>query len=110
MKPHVSVLRDRRSDPAAQRKTKILEIITDHTHGLIDVSDANVTVTVYPDFSGDDGGPGTAGAGDANDVVFYRLNYEWQYMTPVFAVFSDLGASLPMTATIAVRNEPYAEE
>ncbi|WP_179954111.1 TadE/TadG family type IV pilus assembly protein [Denitrobaculum tricleocarpae] len=96
-------------DPAA-RQDKILEIISDHTHGLIDVSEANVSVTVYPDFSGDDGGPGTPGAGDANDVVFYRLEYEWQYMTPVFSVFAGSSGSLPMTATVAVRNEPYREE
>lgn len=96
-------------DPAA-RQDKILEIIADHTHGLIDVSDANVSVTVYPDFSGEAGGPGTPGAGDANDVVFYRLEYEWQYMTPVFAVFSGSNGSLPMAATVAVRNEPYNEE
>lgn len=96
-------------DPAA-RQARILEIITEHTHGLIDVSDANVQVTVYPDFTGDDTGPGAAGAGSANDVVFYRLNYEWQYLTPIFAVFTGLGNSLPMTATIAVRNEPFSDE
>ena len=96
-------------DPAA-RQDRILEIISDHTHGLIDVTEANVSVTVYPDFTGDDVGPGTPGAGDANDVVFYRLDYEWKYLTPVFAVLSPLGDSLPMSATIAVRNEPYAEE
>ncbi len=96
-------------DPDA-RQAKILEIITDHTHGLIDVTDANVQVTVYADFTGDDNGPGTPGAGSANDVVFYRLNYEWEYLTPIFAVFTGLGDSLPMTATIAVRNEPYSDE
>lgn len=96
-------------DPVA-RQAKILQIITDHTHGLIDISDANVQVTVYPDFTGDDTGPGTPGAGASNDVVFYRLNYEWQYLTPIFSVFTGLGNSLPMTATIAVRNEPYSDE
>lgn len=96
-------------DPAA-RQEKILEIISDHTHGLIDISEANVRVTVYPDFSGEAGGPGTPGAGDANDVVFYRLEYQWQYMTPVFAVFAGFTGPMEMTATVAVRNEPYREE
>ncbi len=94
-----------------ERQNKILQIVGNHTHGLIEISDANVTMTVYPDFTGDDGGvEGTPGAGAANDVVFYRLNYEWQYMTPVFAVFAGMGNSLPLSATVAVRNEPYSEE
>ncbi|WP_282608115.1 TadE/TadG family type IV pilus assembly protein [Pelagibius sp. Alg239-R121] len=96
-------------DPA-KRQEKILEIVEQHTHGLIEISDANVTMTVYPDFTGDDTGPGTPGAGDANDVVFYRLDYEWEFMTPVFAVFGGPDGNLPMSATVAVRNEPYSEE
>lgn len=96
-------------DPVA-RQEKILEIISDHTHGLIDISDASVSVTVYPDFTGDDSGPGTAGAGDANDVVFYRLDYEWEYMTPILSAFAGSSGSLDMTATVAVRNEPFSEE
>lgn len=97
------------TDPAA-RQEKILEIVEQHTHGLIEISDANVTMTVYPDFTGDDTGPGTPGAGDANDVVFYRLEYEWEFMTPIFAVFGGPNGNLPMSATVAVRNEPYSEE
>ena len=94
-----------------ERQKKILRIVEDHTHGLIEVSEANVTMTIYPDFTGDDTGiEGTPGAGASNDVVFYQLNYEWEYMTPVFAVFAGLGNSLEMSATVAVRNEPYAEE
>ncbi len=94
-----------------ERQNKILEIVDRNTHGLIEISEANVTMTVYPDFTGDDGGvEGTPGAGAANDVVFYRLDYEWEYITPVFAVFAGLGESLQLSATVAVRNEPYAEE
>lgn len=97
-------------DPV-ERQKKILKIVENHTHGLIEISNANVTMTVYPDFTGDDGGlEGTPGAGSSNDVVFYRLNYEWEYMTPVFAVFSGLGHNLPLSATVAVRNEPFTEE
>lgn len=94
-----------------ERQKKILKIVENHTHGLIEISDASVTMTVYPDFTGDDEGlEGTPGAGAANDVVFYRLDYEWEYMTPVFTAFAGLAGSLPLSATVAVRNEPYAEE
>jgi Flp pilus assembly protein TadG len=95
-------------DPA-KRQAEILKIVASHTHGLIEISDANVTMTVYPDFSGDENGPGSPGSGSANDVVFYRLSYEWKFMTPIFAVFGGPSGGVPMSATVAVRNEPYSE-
>ena len=96
-------------DPA-RRQELILEIVDRHTHGLIEISEASVKTTVYPDFTGDDTGPGTPGLGDANDVVFYQLDYEWEFITPIFAIFGGPNGNLEMSATIAVRNEPYNEE
>jgi Flp pilus assembly protein TadG len=96
-------------DPA-KRKETLLKIVSEHTLGLIEISDANVTMTVYPDFTGDDSGPGTPGIGSANDVVFYRLDYQWEFMTPIFAAFAGSDGSLAMSATVAVRNEPYSGE
>ncbi len=96
-------------DPA-ERQELMLQIVQQHTHGLIEISEASVKTTVYPDFTGDDTGPGTPGLGDANDVVFYQLDYEWEFITPIFAIFGGPNGNLEMTATIAVRNEPYNEE
>jgi Flp pilus assembly protein TadG len=96
-------------DPV-KRQEMILKIVGRHTLGLIEISDANVTTTVYPDFTGDDSGPGTPGIGAANDVVFYRLDYQWEFMTPIFAAFAGSDGSLALSSTIAVRNEPYSSE
>ena len=119
------------------REEQILEIVQDHTHGLIEASEANLEVWTYPAFDNveeqedyedgnsngayDEGesysdsngngswdqGNGTEGAGGAGEVVVYTLNFDWDFMTPVFEVFGGPEGTLELTASIAVQNEPY---
>ncbi len=119
------------------RLERIIEIIDERTLGLIDMNEADVQILVYPSFSDvgrgedyvdgnangqydigetftDENGNGTwdadvgtAGSGASGDIVAYRLNYEWQTMTPFASHFIGNGGALRLTASIVVRNEPW---
>lgn len=120
------------------REDEILQIVQDHTHGLIEASAANLDIVTYPGFddvqaeepytdnspangaydNGEDyddlnsngewdSGNGTAGAGGSGSVVIYTLNFDWDFMTPVFTVFGGPEGTMELSASISVKNEPY---
>lgn len=63
---------------------------------------------VFDDVNGNgihDEDQGVNGLGGANQVVLYRLAYDWDIMIPLFEPF--FGEQLALEATIAVRNEPF---
>jgi hypothetical protein len=127
------------SDPGA-RLARIIEIIEEHTIGLVDISAADVEVVVYPGFDkigageefvdGNGNGVydlgetftdendngvydddiGVPGPGDAGAVVLYRIRYDWPLLTPVFSKMLGDAVSVPLSASIAVRNEPWESE
>ena len=119
------------------REEAILATLDRYTFGFVDLGVADITFTTYDSFSDveqpepwtdtdldgvyDVGEPysdlngdgvwsadrGTAGIGDSGEVVLYKIAYDWELMTPYLApLFGDDGV-LHMTASIAVRNEPY---
>lgn len=122
---------------AGTREDQILSIVQEHTHGLIEASEASLEVWTYPAFNDvqeqeeyddgngnggyDDGesyddsnsngtwdeGNGTQGAGGAGEVVVYTMTFDWDFMTPVFEVFGGPTGTLELSASIAVQNEPY---
>ncbi|MEM8949113.1 MAG: TadE/TadG family type IV pilus assembly protein [Pseudomonadota bacterium] len=62
---------------------------------------------IFQDINGNgarDDDQGRAGAGDAGQVVLYRLTYDWDIMVPIFQPF--FGEQITLQATTAVRNEP----
>ena len=98
---------------AESRLERILEIITERTLGLVDMTTAQVEVLVYPGF-GDigrgeafvdgnangqydpgetytdengngqwDADVGQAGAGGSGEIVVYRMRYDWPLLTPL---------------------------
>ena len=119
------------------REERIVEIVQEHTHNLISVSSDNVTMKVYEDYSyinseepyvddNDNGSfdegedftdwngngswdsdTGEAGGGGAGEIVLYEVTYQWAFMTPLFQVFGGEDGMLDMTASTAVRNEPW---
>lgn len=119
------------------RLERIIEIIDERTLGLIDMTQAQVDVLVYPSFSdvgrgedyvdGNANGTydpgetftdenangqwdadiGAAGSGQSGDIVVYRLQYDWHTMTPFAQHFVGNGGVLGLTASIVVRNEPW---
>lgn len=122
---------------SSTRAERIVEIVQEHTHNLITVDSSNVTFKVYQDYahigseepytddngngSWDDGesftdwnGNGTwdsdtgeSGSGGSGDIVLYEITYQWDFMTPIFKVFGGDDGKLDLTASIAVRNEPW---
>jgi Flp pilus assembly protein TadG len=123
------------------REDEIIQIVNDHTHGLIDLETANLSTKSYSSFgaigqpepfvdgsnglpaNGEydvgedfddinendvwDGDQGKVGAGGPGDVVMYELSYDWEFITPVLSIFAGQDNRVNMTASIAVRNEPY---
>lgn len=119
------------------RLEQIVEMIDARTLGLVDMSEAAVEVLVYPSFSDigrgedyidgnangaydigetftDENGNGSwdadvgaAGSGESGDIVVYRLRYAWPIMTPFAGRFLGTDGTLPLSASIVVRNEPW---
>lgn len=117
------------------RSERVLEIVEDHTYGLLDMSTVDVETLVYDDFD-DIGKPepltdlngngiwdgsesyvdvngngrwdddmGAAGLGGGNAVVVYRLTYPWGVVTPMLKKV--LGRTVTHVSSIAIKNEPY---
>ena len=125
-------------NPSA-RLGRILEIVGERTLGLVDMSAAKIEVLVYPGFgdigkpegfvdadgngvydSGEtftdtngngvwDADSGVPGPGGSGDIVVYRIRYDWPLLTPVFGFIIGGKETLPLTASLAVRNEPWEE-
>ncbi len=122
------------------RLERIIEIVTEHTIGLVDMSTAQFEVLVYPGY-GDigrgedfvdgngngtydtgetftdendneswDSDIGTSGAGSAGDIVVYRIRYDWPILTPFASQFIGEDGTFPIRASVAVRNEPWDTE
>lgn len=116
------------------REARVLQILQQYTFGLVTLSSSNLTTLVYPSFddvgepepftdsngngSYDAGEPftdvngngqwdsdmGAAGLGGPGDIVVYRVNYDWGFVT---RYLEDLIGDITLTGSIAVRNEPY---
>jgi len=117
------------------RENMILQIVSENSFGVIDVSDLEMTTLVYDSFEEvgqpepftdengndafDDGEPytdvngngswdddmGAAGLGGPGEVVVYEMRYDWPIMIPLFQPF--FGDHVRLQANIAVRNEPF---
>ncbi len=54
---------------------------------------------------------GTDGPGGPGDIVLYRISYDWPTMTGMLKpILGGTEGKVPITASIAVRNEPFPEE
>jgi len=119
----------------AARLTRIRELISKNTLGLVDMSTVKIDVLVYPAFAaigkpegfvdangnstydaGEtftdtngngawDADSGVPGTGTSGDIVLYRIHYDWPFLTPIMAPIVG-GNTLSLTASLAVRNEP----
>ena len=118
-----------------ERLQIIGDIIADRTIGLVDINEATVDILTYGSFddigapepfvddppyngvydSGEtytdingngqwDADQGKKGAGDASEVVLYRILYNVPSLT---GLLDYLLGTMSLSATIAVRNEPY---
>jgi len=120
------------------RQDRILEVLSEHTIGLVDMSTTDITFQVYRGFE-DIGKPepfvdtngngaydtgeafndvngngawdadmGTAGVGGPGDVVVYTMTYDWTVLTPLVGSLFGDNGTIRMSASVAVRNEPWS--
>ncbi|MGH6915091.1 MAG: TadE/TadG family type IV pilus assembly protein [Geminicoccales bacterium] len=64
----------------------------------------------YTDVNGNgqwDADMGLVGLGGPGDVVLYRITYDWNLLTPLLPQLLSGGDSVPLAASVAVRNEPW---
>ncbi|RED53450.1 TadE/TadG family type IV pilus assembly protein [Aestuariispira insulae] len=126
-----------RADSGISRESYIRQIVDEQTLGFVDMDKAKFETLVYSDFGSiGDGEPyidgngngaydvgetftdensngawdadvGEDSAGAADDVVLYRISYNWPIMTPLIGALIGTDGHFPMEASIAVRNEPW---
>lgn len=119
------------------RENKIKAIITDHSYNLIAPADIAISYKVYSSFgdvgkpepfvdkngngkydAGEsytdvnkngqwDADMGTSGVGGPGDIVAYIVTYKWALWTPLAKQVWGGEGTVTMSATVAVRNEPY---
>jgi len=53
---------------------------------------------------------GADGVGDAGEVVLYTVNHEWHTFTPLLAHLIGDNGVVTLTASVAVRNEPFGND
>jgi Flp pilus assembly protein TadG len=119
------------------REQKIKEIIVDHSYKLMKESDIAMSYKVYASFadigkpepfvdkngngkydSGEaytdvnnngkwDDDMGAAGIGGPGDIVAYIVTYKWALWTPMASEILGNDGTITLSASVAVRNEPY---
>jgi Flp pilus assembly protein TadG len=123
--------------PGTTREEEIRRIVGDATIGLIDMGSAVIDTKVYPSFGDvgkpepftdtngngtyDDGEPytdsngngqwdadmGQAGVGGPGDIVLYTITADWRLLTPLMVPIMGSGGKMTLSASVAVRNEPF---
>jgi Flp pilus assembly protein TadG len=123
--------------PGTTREEQIRKLVGDATAGLIDMTAAVIDTKVYPSFSdigqpepftdangngqydaGEsfndvngngqwDTDMGAAGLGGPSDIVLYKVIANWTLMTPILAPFMGDNGVMTLSASVAVRNEPF---
>jgi Flp pilus assembly protein TadG len=53
---------------------------------------------------------GAAGLGGPEDIVLYRVRYDWQMLTPLLTHLLPGEGKIRLEASLAVRNEPFPAE
>ncbi len=122
------------------RQAYIIDLIGERTIGLVDIDAADIEILSYPTFGdvgrgeefvdGNGNGQydpgetyddendnsqwdedvGTPGAGESGQVVVYRITYEWSLLTPLAGPLIGDDGKYGISASIAVRNEPWETE
>jgi Flp pilus assembly protein TadG len=121
-------------DGGIGREARIQQIMASNSFGLIDPNDIALDTRTYGTFAeiGDEsytdtnnngtydaGEPfidrnnngrwtpdsGTPGLGDGDDIVVYRVSYQWRFMTGVLRPI--IGDHVTFNSGIALRNEPF---
>jgi Flp pilus assembly pilin Flp len=123
------------TETGVSRADRVMGIVEERTHGLLDMEQVEMETLVYESFA-DIGDPepftdadgnavynvgetfvdvngngkwdpdmGAAGLGGPSDIVVYRLTYDWGLVTPMLREL--LGESVTHVSSVALRNEPF---
>lgn len=123
--------------PSGTREDHVVEVVNAHGAGIVNVTAADVTTLVYPNFTSigqaepytdEDGSMsynnpepftdvncngswdpdmGRAGLGSGGEVVVYTVNFDMPMMTGLLSGMMGVGGKIPLTASVTVRNEPF---
>lgn len=117
-----------------ERRNRIVQIVANHSHGMLNPAQISVETKVYPSFvsigdedytdsnnngSHDNGEPfvdrngngqwdpdgGAPGVGGPSEIVVYRVSYNWNFLTGLLNPV--MGDHVRLASAITVRNEPY---
>lgn len=121
----------------SDRSQYIRNMIDEHTLGLLDMEKATIDVKTYPSFADIDTGEpfidgngnsqydegetytdsndngawdadvGVDGAGDAGEVVLYRVTTSWKLLTPGMSSIIGTDGYISLASSVTVRNEPW---
>jgi hypothetical protein len=64
----------------------------------------------YTDINGNgqwDADMGKAGVGGPSDIVLYKITSDWNLLTPLMVPLMGSGGKMTLSASVAVRNEPF---
>jgi Flp pilus assembly protein TadG len=119
------------------RLEAVRQAVADATIGLVDMNDIVINTRVYPCFDSvgepepfaDDNANGSydpgegytdvngnsqwdpdmaaAGLGGPGSVVMYDIAYEWSALTPLIGKIFGPDGKIPLSVSVAVRNEPF---
>lgn len=96
--------------PAPTDRNASIEQLTIVTSGgLLLPSRLQINEMSYASFAALSSGAGTAGPGDASQVVRYSFTYTQPYLTPIAAAITGQ-SQIVHSVTITVLNEPFPED
>lgn len=88
------------------RTASIVDLVILNSGNLLRADRLQITSASYANFAAIGGGGGTAGPGNAGQVVHYTFTYTQPYLTPIASTIT--GASRVVhTLQLVVQNEPF---
>ena len=91
----------------AQTVSQVLTNELQSFGSLLDPTQVTMTSASYSNFSSINGGGGTNGMGNAQQIVVYTISYPWKLFTPLISSLMGTNGVLTLTSRMVVRNEPY---
>ncbi|MDY0883289.1 TadE/TadG family type IV pilus assembly protein [Dongia soli] len=121
---------------SGERKAEIVAVLKRYAIGPVEIDPSRISTKVYTSFGNigqpepytdtngngqyDQGEPytdvnvnhqwdadqGADSPGSGNEIVQYKVDYDWDVLTPIMRQFLGKDGKMPMTATVVVQNEP----
>ncbi len=96
------------SPAPADRNTSIVDLVILNSGNMLQASRLQIIDTSYASFAAIASGGGTAGPGNASQVVLYTFTYTQPYLTPIAAAITG-SQHVVHSIQLVVQNEPFPE-